>query len=179
MPGVQRASAAPLGLLCLRHAPARCTPACWCFTALLSSYFGPHVAYFWPHVEHSLILEKAFPSLRLLRFDFFAPGYQYPRSTVHADVQHIPLQDGAMDGVIILHVLEHVEDLKRAIRELHRVLRSGGFVEHDTPCFLSAKNEPTYSPSAEVVDCSTTKRKDLICSQTDHLFAYKCSFLRA
>ena len=46
---------------------------------------------------------------------------------MHFDVQHIPLEDGSFDVVIANHIMEHVEDDRRAMRELCRILRAGGW----------------------------------------------------
>jgi SAM-dependent methyltransferase len=43
-----------------------------------------------------------------------------------ADVQALPLADGAVDVVLSLHMLYHVPDVERAVAELRRVLRPGG-----------------------------------------------------
>jgi len=141
------------------------------------------VAYFGPHPSHARALETV-AGLKLLRLDYFAEGYVYDRRTIRADVQAIPLQDRAVDGVIILHVLEHVRNFSRALAELRRVVRPGGFVEHDTPCWL--QNDPDYAEIGSTktgkakrdVPCGTTARKDRICSQQDHKWAYRCEHLR-
>ena len=49
------------------------------------------------------------------------------------DLQDIPLSDGAVDCVICNHVLEHVADDNRAIRELFRVISDRGFVQLAVP----------------------------------------------
>ena len=50
-----------------------------------------------------------------------------PLADMHFDVQQIPLDDGSFDAVICNHILEHVEDDGRALSELHRILRRGGW----------------------------------------------------
>ena len=50
-----------------------------------------------------------------------------PLATLHFDVQSIPMDDCSVDAVICNHLLEHVEDDRRAMRELYRVLHSGGW----------------------------------------------------
>jgi SAM-dependent methyltransferase len=43
-----------------------------------------------------------------------------------ADAQELPFEDGSFDVVLCNHVLYHVPDQRRALRELRRVLRPGG-----------------------------------------------------
>ena len=50
-----------------------------------------------------------------------------PLADLHFDVQHIPLEDDFTDVVICNHILEHVEDDRQALRELHRILKPGGW----------------------------------------------------
>ena len=50
-----------------------------------------------------------------------------PLADMHFDVQQIPLADDSFDAVICNHILEHVEDDNRALSELHRILRRGGW----------------------------------------------------
>jgi ubiquinone/menaquinone biosynthesis C-methylase UbiE len=80
--------------------------------------------------------------MTLQELDYFAPGYRYSRTTILADVQQIPLQSSSLDGVIILHVLEHISKVAKAARELLRVLQPGGFIEHETPCCMLAAIRP-------------------------------------
>jgi SAM-dependent methyltransferase len=45
---------------------------------------------------------------------------------VNADVAAVPMRDGAVDVVLAIHMLYHVPDRERAVRELRRVLAAGG-----------------------------------------------------
>ena len=49
-----------------------------------------------------------------------------PLADMHFDIQQMPLADGSFDVVICNHILEHVEDDRRALREIFRVMRGGG-----------------------------------------------------
>jgi 2-polyprenyl-6-hydroxyphenyl methylase / 3-demethylubiquinone-9 3-methyltransferase len=52
--------------------------------------------------------------------------------TLHADVSHLPLEDGSADVVVAGQSLEHVEDPYAVVKECCRVLRPGGLLIVDT-----------------------------------------------
>jgi SAM-dependent methyltransferase len=57
-------------------------------------------------------------------------------SLVQGDVCGLPVRSGAYDLVLCLEVLEHLDEPRRAIRELRRVTRGG--------CLLSVPHEPYF-----------------------------------
>ena len=48
-----------------------------------------------------------------------------------------PFAEGAFDRVVCRHVLAHLQDVVRAMEELHRIIRPGGVAEIVTPHFSS------------------------------------------
>lgn len=50
-----------------------------------------------------------------------------PLADVKADICDLPFQDNSYDVILCNHVLEHIEDDQKAMRELFRVLKPGGF----------------------------------------------------
>jgi len=131
------------------------------------------LAYFGPEMNHVAQIRARYPKLHLFQFDFFAPGYYYDKLTIKADIQSIPLQSQSLDHVIVLHVLEHVPSLQKALTELARVVVPGGTIYHETPCDKRTKhNVPnnTY--------CPPTKRTEGACTQKDHLWSYSCRYLK-
>lgn len=61
--------------------------------------------------------------------DFFAEGQHanYSHDLVkHMDVQNLPFDDNSFDLVICNHVLEHVHDDEKAMKEIYRVLNREG-----------------------------------------------------
>jgi SAM-dependent methyltransferase len=49
-----------------------------------------------------------------------------PHAELHGPIEALPVEDGSYDVVLCSQVLEHVDDPAQAVRELGRVLRSGG-----------------------------------------------------
>jgi len=149
----------------------------------------PSVAYFGPHRSHARRLERFF-SLKLIRYDIFDRAYAraYENSTIYADVQAIPRDNSTLNAVIILHVIEHVPDAKKAVSEIARVLAPGGFVDAETPCFSRPHNSPPALACSKnrngrhIVSSlynQNASTGDWICDQPDHLFSYSCWYLQS
>ncbi len=52
---------------------------------------------------------------------------------LRADVLDIPFEDASFDAVFYYHVIEHVRDPERSLREIARVLKPGGSLFIGTP----------------------------------------------
>lgn len=72
--------------------------------------------------------------MRHLRRHFASRPGQYvtadlesPLAELHFDIQAIPLADEYAEVILCNHILEHVDDDRQALRELHRILRTGGW----------------------------------------------------
>ena len=50
-----------------------------------------------------------------------------PLADIHFDLHSIPLEDNRFDVVFCNHVLEHVDDALKCMKELYRVMKPGGF----------------------------------------------------
>src|SRR3954451_18227035 len=64
----------------------------------------------------------------------------------------LPFADGSFDHVFAVHVLEHVEDMLRAMAELHRVLRPTGVLHVLAPWWrhVNAAADPTHRRPIDV-----------------------------
>jgi len=60
-----------------------------------------------------------------LSFGMLSAGHGMP-DRVHADALHLPLVDGAVDGITCGYALRNFTDLAGTIREMGRVVRPGG-----------------------------------------------------
>jgi SAM-dependent methyltransferase len=70
------------------------------------------------------------------------------RADVLADLNHIPypFADNSFDQLRAVHVIEHVEDVLRAMEEFHRLVRPGGRIHIETPHYtdFSSFCDPTH-----------------------------------
>ena len=58
-----------------------------------------------------------------------------------SDITACPFKSGVFDAIICIHVLEEIKDDRKAMRELHRILKPGGWAFITVPIQL---NEDTY-----------------------------------
>ena len=71
-----------------------------------------------------------------------------PGLEICMDIQDMPqIPTGTVDGLIAIHVLNHVRDEARALAEIRRVLKAGGF-------FLSTVGYDANLPTQEIADQS-------------------------
>lgn len=53
--------------------------------------------------------------------------------TILGDVRNLPFRDNIADTILCTEVLEHIQNTRIALKELHRVLKSGGYLILSTP----------------------------------------------
>lgn len=83
------------------------------------------------------------------------------------DIHHMPFEANRFDVVLCNHVLEHVQDDLQALREIHRVLKSGGRAILQVPFFSPV-------PDATVEDGSVVDSgaREKLFGQADHVRRY-------
>ena len=89
-----------------------------------------------------------------------------PLAKLHFDVQQIPLEDGFAEVLLCNHILEHVADDRRAMREMYRVMRPGGWGIMLSP--VNMERETTYEDPS-ITDPAERERHF---GQKDHLRDY-------
>lgn len=86
---------------------------------------GGDVLHIAPEHGLSFLLGRSDP-VRYVAGDLDPQNYFYVRNLVRVDLLELAFQDASFDYVICSHVLEHVADDARAMREIRRVLRPAG-----------------------------------------------------
>jgi SAM-dependent methyltransferase len=97
--------------------------------------------------------------------DYVSADLLSPKAMVKMDITDIHYPDESFDVIYCSHVLEHVSDDRKALRELNRVLRIGGWaiLQVPTPTGPVTHEDPTVT--------SPTERERQF-GQLDHLRRY-------
>lgn len=85
---------------------------------------------------------------------------------ITADITEIPLEDNSLDVIICYHVLEHIPNDRKAIRELSRVLKPSGWALIQSPIDLSLNK--TFEDPTIV----TPQERERVFGQSDHVRIY-------
>lgn len=115
--------------------------------------------------ERALRRLSELPNLRYLSADLDAAD-----AMEHFDITAIPHPDGSFDAILCIHVLEHVPEDRAAMRELHRVLRPGGWAIVMVPLDLTL---PTTFEDPSIV---TPEERERAFWQADHVRLYGPDF---
>jgi SAM-dependent methyltransferase len=80
---------------------------------------------------------KALPHVTYVSGDKFEGDVRYSDgrygNSIELDVRHIPFKDDSFDMVLCNHVMEHVPEDIRGMKEIYRVLKLGGLAILQTP----------------------------------------------
>lgn len=107
---------------------------------------------------------KRFKELK--NIDYTTTDLLSPIADVKADICNLPFDDNSYDVILCNHVLEHIPDDTKAMQELYRVLKPGGYGIFQIPQDLT--REFTFE------DNTITDRKERakIFGQYDHVRVY-------
>lgn len=115
-------------------------------------------------------LLTSFPKIEYVPGVKYLEGYYYDRITNLVDITELPYNDDSFDSVICSHVLEHIRDDKKAIKELFRVLKPGGFAILQVPVSkilqVTLENPAIVSP----------EEREKVYGQFDHVRIYGHDF---
>ncbi|MEQ8627299.1 class I SAM-dependent methyltransferase [Ekhidna sp.] len=117
------------------------------------------------HVAPELCFMSRFDALENL--EYITGDIESPLAKVKMDIHEIPFEDNSIDIIFCNHVLEHVDDDKKALREMRRVLKPGGWAILQVPFFYPLP-KTTYEDK-NIVD---PKEREKAFGQDDHVRMY-------
>lgn len=118
------------------------------------------------HVAPEKIVEDRLATLA--HVDYVSADLHDPRAMVKMDVTDIPYPEDTFYAIFCSHVLEHVPDDRRAMREPYRVLKPGGYALLMVPL----KREETF----EDPSVTSPKDRERVFGQADHVRLYGRDF---
>lgn len=120
-------------------------------------HFAPEAAYY-----------KKFKNLP--NITYHTTDINSPLATIKADICDLPINDDTYDFILCNHVLEHIIDDRKAMKELYRVLKKGGVGIFQVP--LETTRVKTYE------DFSIVKpnERNIAFGQYDHVRVYGMDF---
>ncbi|MFQ6084530.1 MAG: methyltransferase domain-containing protein [Candidatus Aminicenantia bacterium] len=86
------------------------------------------------------------------------------------DITDIPFPDNHFDCIICCHVLEHVPDDRKAMRELFRILKPGGWAILQSP--INLNRDKTF----EDPNIVSSEERERVFGQSDHVRIYGRDF---
>jgi SAM-dependent methyltransferase len=98
---------------------------------------------------------------------YITADIESPLAKVKMDIHQIPFPENTFDAVLCNHVLEHVNDDIKAMSEICRVLKPGGFAIMQVPFFRPIP-EKTY----EDFSVTDPKEREKAFGQDDHVRKY-------
>ena len=103
---------------------------------------------------------------KLKNIDYTTTDIESPLADIKADICNLPFNDNEFDVILCNHVLEHVKDDKKAMAELYRVMKPGGWGIFQIPQDL--KREVTFEDDS----ITDPKERARIFGQYDHVRIY-------
>lgn len=119
------------------------------------------------HIAPEVALMRKFRQIYTSQSNLYVTAdLESPLATLHFDVQQIPLDDESFDILICNHLLEHVESDQKALKELYRVMRHGGWGIILSP--IDESRETTFEDDSITDETERTR----IFGQYDHRRIY-------
>ena len=111
--------------------------------------------------------EQCFLSrFKKLNHDYTTADLDSPIADIKADIVNLPFNDNSFDVVFCNHVLEHIQDDTKAMKELFRVMKKGGMGIFQVPQDLN--RDVTFEDNS----ITNPKERAKIFGQYDHVRVY-------
>jgi SAM-dependent methyltransferase len=113
---------------------------------------------------------KRFRKLKHLQYT--TTDLHSPIADVKADICNLPFEDNAYDFIICNHVLEHIPDDMKAMKELYRVLAPGG------TAIIQVPYDKQRAPTSEDTSMTDRNERARIFGQYDHVRIYGMDYFK-
>lgn len=111
--------------------------------------------------------EQCFLSrFKKLNHDYTTADLDSPIADIKADIVNLPFNDNSFDVIFCNHVLEHIQDDTKAMKELFRVMKKGGMGIFQVPQDLN--RDVTFEDNS----ITNPKERAKIFGQYDHVRVY-------
>lgn len=98
---------------------------------------------------------------------YITADIESPLAKVKMDIHNIPFSENTFDVVLCNHVLEHVQNDHKAMSEIRRVLKHGGFAILQVPLFF-----PLEETTFEDFSITDPRAREKAFGQDDHVRRY-------
>tara|TARA_B100000965_G_C19585170_1_gene755382 strand:+ start:1093 stop:1863 length:771 start_codon:yes stop_codon:yes gene_type:complete len=131
----------------------------WLFLKNKTNFFTDNLKFL--HIAPEYCFIKIFKGMKNL--DYLTADLISPWADIKMDVHDIPFEENTFDVVICNHVLEHVDDANKVMKEFYRVMKSGGWGIFQVPIDY---NNPVTIEDRSVTDA---RERERLYWQSDHL----------
>ena len=95
----------------------------WCYLREKSDLFSNKMKFL--HIAPEFCFQRKFRGMSNL--DYFSVDLNSSSAMINMDITDMQFEDDSFDGMLCIHVLEHIVDDIKAMREIYRILRPGGW----------------------------------------------------
>lgn len=110
----------------------------WLFLQQKTNFFTDDIKLL--HIAPEQCFYKLFR--KQANLDYLTGDLYSPLADVKMDIHEMPFEDNRFDALLCNHVLEHVDDSHKAMTEIYRVLKPGGWAVMQVP--LDTTRTETY-----------------------------------
>ena len=122
------------------------------------------------HIAPEQCFYNLFKNLKNINYTTF--DLNSPLADIKGDICNLPFKENSFDFILCNHVLEHINDDKKAMKELYRVLNKNGTAILQVP--INQKSSKTFEDSS-IVDKKERIEKF---GQYDHIRLYGLDYFK-
>ena len=135
----------------------------WLFLKRETNFFDAQLKVL--HIAPEICFIDTFEAIH--KENYITADIESPLAKVKLDVHEMPFEEDEFDVVFCNHVMEHVKDDRKAMAEIYRVLKPGGFAILQIPLFYPLKDKTFEDPTI-----TSPKAREKAFGQSDHVRMY-------